>query len=89
MVCFRYIIVNTVHKGDNMDNSKKEEYIKHIFVGCTTLVPSEYTNRHNKMAGYIHRTICKLLGLLFTEGYYEHVQDSSRGVLPTVARRCV
>jgi len=35
------------------------EHIKHIVVGCTTLSPPEYTNRHNKVAGYSHWTICK------------------------------
>jgi hypothetical protein len=44
-----------------------EEHIKHTVVGCTTLVPSEYTNRHNKVAGYIQWTICKLLELKVTE----------------------
>jgi hypothetical protein len=63
-----------------MDNSETEEYIKRIFVGCTTLVPSEYTNRHNKIAGYIHRTLCKLVGLQVTEGYYEHVSEKAINV---------
>jgi len=35
-----------------------EEHIKHIAVGCT-FAPSEYTNSHNKVAGYIHWTIYK------------------------------
>jgi hypothetical protein len=34
---------------------KSEECIKHIIPRSTTLVPSEYTNRHNKLAG------CRLL----------------------------
>jgi len=42
---------------------KAEEHIKHIVVGCTTLMPSEYTNRHSMVAGYIHWTIRKRLGL--------------------------
>jgi len=33
---------------------KAEEHIKHGVAACTTLAPSEYTNRHNKVAGYIH-----------------------------------
>jgi hypothetical protein len=33
---------------------KAEEHIKDGVAGCTTLVLSEYTNRHNKVAGYIH-----------------------------------
>jgi len=46
---------------------KAEQHIKHTVVGWTTLVPSEYTNRHNKVAGYIHWTICKLMRLKVTE----------------------
>jgi len=38
---------------------KAEEHINHIVVGCTTFVPSEYTNSYNKVAGYIHWTIYK------------------------------
>ena len=33
---------------------KAEEHIKQIVVGCTTHAPSEYTNRHRKVAGCIH-----------------------------------
>jgi hypothetical protein len=32
----------------------KAEHIKYIVVGSTTHVPSEYPNRHNQVAGYIH-----------------------------------
>jgi len=38
---------------------KAEERIKHIVAGYTTLAPSEYTNRHNKVAGYMQWKICK------------------------------
>jgi hypothetical protein len=43
-----------------------EEHRKHIVARCTTLVPSEYTNRCNKVAGYIHWTIFKLTELQVT-----------------------
>jgi len=33
---------------------KAEEHTKHIVLGCKILVSSEYTNRHNEVAGYIH-----------------------------------
>jgi len=46
---------------------KTEEHIKHIVTGCTTLVPSEYTNRHNKVAGYLYWTICKHMGFQVTD----------------------
>jgi hypothetical protein len=38
---------------------KAEEHTKHNVAGCTTCVPSAYTNRHNNVAGYIQWTICK------------------------------
>jgi hypothetical protein len=31
----------------------KEEHMQRIVAGCTALAQSEYTNRHNKVAGYI------------------------------------
>ena len=33
---------------------KAKERSEHIVAGCSTLAPSEYTNGHNKVAGYIH-----------------------------------
>ena len=54
---------------------KAEENIKRIVPGCTTLASSEYTNRHNKVAGYIHWTICKHMRLQVTEKYYEHIPE--------------
>ena len=54
---------------------KAEEHIKHIVVGCTTLAPSEYTSRLNKMAGYVRCTIGKHMGLQVTD-YYKHVPET-------------
>jgi len=48
---------------------KAQGHIKHIIVGCTTLAPSEYTNRHNNVAGYIR------MGLQVTDKYYEHIPE--------------
>jgi len=50
----------------------KAEHTKHIVAGSTELAPSDYTNRHNKAAGYSHWTIHKHLGLQVTDKYYEH-----------------
>ena len=36
---------------------KAEKHIKHFVAGCTTFAPFEYTDRHNKLAAYIHQTI--------------------------------
>jgi hypothetical protein len=49
--------------------------MKHIVAGCTTFVPSEYTNRLNKVAGYIHWLIRKHVGLQVTDNYYELIPE--------------
>jgi hypothetical protein len=54
---------------------KAEQHIKHIVMGCTTLVPSEYAIRHYKVDGYIHWMICKHMGLQLPDKYCEHVPD--------------
>jgi len=46
---------------------KAKEHTKHIAAECTTFVPSEYTNRHNKVAGHLHWTICKHMGFQVTD----------------------
>ena len=48
---------------------------KHTVAGCTTLASSEHTNRHNKMAGYINWTVCKLMGLRVTDRYCGLISD--------------
>jgi len=52
----------------------KAEHVKHIVVGYTILAPSEYNSRLHKMAGYIHWTIGKHMGLQVTD-YYKHVPE--------------
>ena len=52
-----------------------EEHIKHIVQGCTTLAPFEYPNRHSKVAGYIHWTVCKCVGLHVTDRYHGHISE--------------
>ena len=59
---------------------KAEEHTKHIVAGCTTLEPSEYTNRHNMVAAYIRWMICKHTGLQVTDKYYEYIPE----VVPNV-----
>jgi len=54
---------------------KAEEHIKHIVAGCTTLAPTEYTNRHNNVAGYSKWMICNHMGLQVTDKYYEHTPE--------------
>jgi hypothetical protein len=50
---------------------KAEEHITHVG-RCTTLVPSEYTSRHKKVADYIYS---KLTGLQGTEKYYGYIPE--------------
>jgi hypothetical protein len=51
------------------------EHTKHSVVGCINHAPSEYSNIYNKVSGYIHRTICKHMGLQVTNRYYEHISE--------------
>jgi hypothetical protein len=55
---------------------KAEQLIKHIVMGYTTLVPSQYTNRQNTVTGYIHWMICQHTEIQITDKYYEHVPES-------------
>jgi len=41
---------------------KAEEHTKQIVAGCTTRALSEYSDRHNKVAGYIQCTIVNIWG---------------------------
>ena len=59
---------------------KAEEHMKRTVAGCTTLGQSEYTNGHNKVAGYIHWTICTHMGSLVTDNYYEHIPETAINV---------
>jgi len=53
---------------------KAEEHRKYIVARCTTLVPSGYTNRCSKVAGYIHWTLFKHTGLQVTDKCFEYRQ---------------
>jgi len=53
----------------------RAEHIKRFVVGCTTLASSEYTNRHDKVAGNSHWTMCKHRELQVTDNYYERVPE--------------
>jgi hypothetical protein len=54
---------------------KADENMTHSCVGCTIHAPSEYTNRHFKVAGYIHWTIRNLMGLQTTDKYCEYILE--------------
>jgi hypothetical protein len=54
---------------------KAEEHTKHTVAGRTIFAPSDYTNRHNKVASYIHWMIHKYMGLQGNDKYYEHIAN--------------
>jgi hypothetical protein len=56
-------------------NAEENIRVKHIVQGCTILMLYEYINRHNKVAGYIHWTVCKRVGLHFTDRYHGHIPE--------------
>jgi hypothetical protein len=57
----------------------KSEHTNDV-AGCTTPAPSEYTNRHDKVADYIHWSVCKHMGLQATDRYCEHKPGMVRNV---------
>jgi hypothetical protein len=59
---------------------KAEEHITHNVVGYTTFVPSEYSHRHNMVAGYIHLAICKRVGLQVTDRHNEHIPENFKNI---------
>ena len=51
---------------------EQKETIDHIVAGCSRLAPTEYLERHNKVAKYIHWCICKDVGAPVCQKWYEH-----------------
>ena len=54
-------------------NSK--ETIDHIVASCSTIAPTEYLERHNKIAKYLHWNICKEAGIKTCDKWYEHIPE--------------
>ena len=52
--------------------SKQQQTIDHLVSGCSELAKTEYTQRHNRTAAYIHWKICKHYNIKVTDKYYEH-----------------
>ena len=52
--------------------STSTETIDHPISRCTILVPSEYTNRHDRVGQYIHWKICKYYDIETPGEWYEH-----------------
>ena len=52
--------------------TEKEEIVDHIISACPTIVNNEYMERHDRVAKFIHWTLCKNINLTHTEKWYEH-----------------
>ena len=51
--------------------------------GCPTIVNVEYLHQHNRVAKFIHWTLCKHYDIPHTEKWYEHTPE------PVVERKSV
>ena len=51
---------------------KLDETIDHIVSNCSVLAPNEYTVRHDRVAQYIHWTLCNHFGIETSPRWYEH-----------------
>ena len=51
--------------------------------GCPTIVNAEYLQQHNRVAKFIHWTLCKHYDIPHTEKWYEHTPE------PVVERKNV
>ena len=56
--------------------TEKEETVGHIISACPTIINTEYQQRHDRVAKFIHWTLCKNFNLSHTETWYEHTPQS-------------
>lgn len=54
-----------------------DESISHIVAGCEMLTATDYTERHNKVASYLHWHLLKEFGYPVTEMWYDHVPQTT------------
>ena len=52
-----------------------EETIDHMISGCPTIANTEYLQRHDQVAKFIHRTLCKHYEIPHTERWYKHTLE--------------
>ena len=57
--------------------SKQQETIDHLVSRCSELAKTEYTQRHNRTAAYIHWRFCKHYNIKVTNKYYEHENNET------------
>ena len=52
-----------------------KETIYHMISGCPTIVNTEYLQQHDRVAKFIHWTLCKHYEIPHTEKWYEHTLE--------------
>ena len=52
-----------------------EETIDHMVSGCPTIVNTDYLQRHDRVAKFIHWTLCKYYEMPHTGKWYEHTLE--------------
>ena len=55
---------------------KHEETVDHIISGCPELAKTDYLERHNKAATYIHWKACQHHSIEVPERWYEHKPET-------------
>ena len=56
-------------------STHSKETIDHKISGCPTIVNTEYLHRHDRVAKFIHWTLCKHYEIPTTEKWYEHTPE--------------
>lgn len=56
--------------------NKFEETVDHVISGCPELAKTDYMERHNRIAKYLHWLICRSHGLKVPNKWYEHQPDT-------------
>ena len=59
-----------------------EETIDHMISGCSTIVNTEYLQRHERVAKFMQWTLCKHYEIQHTEKWYKHTPE------PVVETKC-
>ena len=55
---------------------KFDESVDHIISGCPELAKTEYIQRHDKAADYIHWKVCQSYNIKTTEKWYDYKPET-------------
>ena len=55
---------------------KHEETVDHIISGCPELAKTDYLEKHNKAAAYIHCKACQHYSIEVPQRWYEHKPET-------------